>query len=79
MANYATQAELSNYALKNEIPDVSNYATTTYVDNKISALPSKEYVDAIDESLSGDISALTTKVVSLEDEIGEINTILEGI
>ena len=35
ISNLATKAELENYALKTAIPDVSNFATTSYVETAI--------------------------------------------
>ena len=52
---YVTETELSskNYALKSEVPDVSNFITSTQADGKYATLGQIGDIDAILDSING--------------------------
>lgn len=54
---YVTETELSgkNYALKSEVPDVSNFITSTQADGKYATLEQIGDIDAILDSINGEV------------------------
>ena len=55
---YLTQQDLSDYALKTDIPSLDGYATTQYVDNAIANIPSGGTVDLSDYYTKEETNAL---------------------
>lgn len=81
------QPDLTDYAKKSEIPDVSGFATTGYVDEKVAAVPTVDLTgyateDYVDEAIaniptSGGSVAVDGKTI-IENADGTISTAIGG-